>query len=59
MATLLGEKRSDLLRSAMIDLSILAGGGLLAYGGWLIYAPLSFIVPGVLLLGFGLVGARR
>jgi hypothetical protein len=52
-------KTPDLLRSALIDGSIVLGGGLLAYGGWLMYAPLGFVVPGALLLGLGLVGARR
>lgn len=44
---------------ALVDGSIVAGGCLLSYGAWLIYAPMGFVVPGVLLLGAGLLGARR
>lgn len=32
------------------NLTGLAGGGLVAYGAWLIYQPAGFIIGGVLLL---------
>lgn len=59
MATLQGERRSSPLKSAVIDGSILAGGGLLTYGAYLTYAPAGFIVAGLLLLGIGIAGASR
>jgi hypothetical protein len=40
-------------------LSSLAGAGLLAYGGWLHYEPLGYIVGGGLLFGLGVIGAYR
>lgn len=59
MAMQLGQKPPNLLRSMAIDCSIVAGWGLVTYGAWQIYAPLGFVVPGVMLLAVGVLGARR
>ena len=37
----------------------LAGVGSIGYGGWLHYPPFGFILAGVLLVAFGLIGALR
>lgn len=50
---------STLLRSVIIDGSVLVGGGLLTYGAMSVYQPAGFIVAGVLLLSLGLSGAKR
>lgn len=37
-----------------------AGGtGLVAYGGWMIYPPLAYIIPGIALLAFAIITALR
>lgn len=41
------------------DLLIGSGGALIAYGAWLIYPAAGFIVGGGMLLGLGVIGARR
>lgn len=38
------------------DLVALIGLLLLAVGCWLVYEPLALIVPGLLLLAFGVIG---
>lgn len=40
------------------DAAGLAGAGLIAYGAWLVYAPMGYIVGGTLLL-MGALGASR
>lgn len=47
-----------LIRSLVIDGSILIGAGMLTYGAWLAYAPAGFLVVGSLLLAAGLRSAR-
>lgn len=51
--------RVERARSLFIDGSVVMGFGLLTYGSWLVYTPAGLIVPGLLLLGVGLMGARR
>lgn len=51
--------RVERARSLFIDGAVVIGFGLLTYGSMLVYSPAGFIVPGVLLLGVGLMGARR
>jgi hypothetical protein len=50
-------------QSALRDVSALAGGALMAYGAWLCYHPLGFIVGGGCLLTVSVLGtissARR
>lgn len=46
------------LRGLVVDGSLLAGGGLLSYGSWLIYPPTGYLMAGALLLGVGLLGVR-
>lgn len=46
-------------RGWIADLCAVAGLGLLSYGAWLVYVPAGAIVPGVVLLGVGIVGALR
>lgn len=49
----------ELVRSAVIDWSILGGGASMAYGAWLIYPPAGFLVAGGLLLSLGVFAALR
>jgi len=48
------------IRSALTltDVVGIAGAALLAYGAWLIYRPLGFLVAGALLLAGSLLLAR-
>ncbi len=50
---------ASLLRSFVVDLTTLAGCGLISYGAWLTYRPAGFIVAGLVLLAAGLNGGRR
>lgn len=59
MAMQQAQKPPNLLRSIAIDCSIVVGWGLVTYGAWQIYAPVGFVVAGVMLLAVGLLGARR
>ena len=52
-------RAAELVRSLVIDGSILGGVGLLSYGAWLAYAPAGFLVAGALLLGLGLKAVRQ
>ncbi len=40
------------------EVMLFAGLGLLGYGLWPIYQPLSFIVPGAVLAGVAIFGIR-
>ncbi len=51
--------RLAVARRIVVDLSTLAGVGLIAYGSWLIYRPAALIVGGLVLLAAGLSGWRR
>jgi hypothetical protein len=42
----------------LVDLGLIAGAGLIAYGCWLIYEPAGLIVGGVLLLTGAVLVAR-
>lgn len=44
------------VRGLVVDGSLLAGGGLLSYGSWLVYPPAGFLMGGALLFGLGVVG---
>lgn len=41
------------------DILAIVGLGLLTYGGWQVYPPLLYIVPGVALLTLSIMGARK
>lgn len=41
------------------DVALLGGLALVTYGAWLAWAPAGFIVPGILLLAVGVLGARQ
>jgi hypothetical protein len=47
------------MKSALIDITGLAGVGLVGYGSWLIYQPAAFIVTGGLLLSYAVIVGRR
>lgn len=47
------------VREIFVDAAVVVGFGLLTYGAAIIYSPAGFIVPGVLLLAVGVIGARR
>lgn len=51
-------KFAAIARSAFIDGSILAGGGLLSYGAWMLAPAAGYIVGGALLMASGIAGAR-
>jgi hypothetical protein len=46
------------MKSALIDITGLAGVGLVGYGSWLIYQPAAFIVTGGLLLSYAVVAGK-
>lgn len=48
-----------IVRSVIVDLSVLVGIGLLTYGSHLVYPPAAYLVSGLTLLVAGLNGARR
>jgi hypothetical protein len=52
-------RAAALVRSFVIDGSILAGAGLLGYGAWLAYRPAGFLVAGALFLAAGLKATRK
>lgn len=53
------QRKRTAVESAMVDGSILVGASLVSYGAWAIYTPAGFIVAGMLLLAFGVTGARQ
>ncbi len=63
MATTLSSPKTatatSIARSIIVDVSILGGAALLAYGSWLAYPPAGFIVGGLVVLCAGLNGSRR
>jgi len=46
------------MKSHLPDLLNVAGLGLIATGGWMMYAPLGLIVPGLGLIGYALLMAK-
>jgi hypothetical protein len=45
------------MRSILYDAALIAGGGLVTYAAWLVAPPLGFLVAGLLLAAFGIIGA--
>jgi hypothetical protein len=41
------------------DVAGLLGGGLIAYGAWLVYEPVGYITLGAMLLAAAVINARR
>lgn len=51
-------RASSLLRSVVLDGSIVVGSALVVAGTWRIYPPAGLIVAGLMLLALGLKGLR-
>ena len=50
--------RAELARELGADLLVVIGSGLTAYGSYLIYEPMGFIVSGIVLVGLGVLVAK-
>lgn len=42
------------MNSMLVDISGVAGAGLMAYGAWLVYPPAGYLVGGALLIGLSI-----